>query len=86
MPETSATSPRRVLLFSGHMIDATGRDRPRFPPQHEGTARLAIAQLLQELDAGPEDRKFKRAFFSRRPPGNALDHPLVRSLDSAAAC
>ena len=34
------TGPRpRVVLFTGHMIDAPGRKEPRFPPQQEGTAR-----------------------------------------------
>jgi len=56
MHTTSATSPRRVLLFSGHMIDAPGRDSPRFPPQQEKSARQALVQLLQDLDAGPRDR------------------------------
>ena len=33
-----------------------------------------------------EDRKFKRTFFSQSPPGNSLEHPLMRPLVSAAAC
>ena len=51
----------RSLLFSGHMIDALGRAQPRFPPQQEGTARQALAQLLQALDAGPQDRAVSSA-------------------------
>lgn len=47
--------PRRVFLFSGHMIDAPGRGKPRFPPNQEETARLAIAAQLDELGAGFED-------------------------------
>jgi hypothetical protein len=27
--------PRKVALFSGHMIDAPGREKPRFPPDKE---------------------------------------------------
>lgn len=38
--------PRNVLLFSGHMIDAPGRTRPRFPPSKEPAAAAAIAALL----------------------------------------
>jgi len=34
----------------------------------------------------PEDREFKRTFFSQSPPGKAPEHPLMRSLGSAAAC
>jgi len=44
--------PRIVLLFSGHMIDAPGRDRPRFPPDREPVARDAIISLLAHLDVG----------------------------------
>lgn len=48
-------SPKRVLLFSGHMIDAPGRPAPRFPPSKEKTAAILIANTLNELSAGPND-------------------------------
>jgi tetratricopeptide (TPR) repeat protein len=47
--------PRLVFLFSGHMIDAPGRTEPRFPPEAEPIAANAIAEKLDELEAGPED-------------------------------
>jgi tetratricopeptide (TPR) repeat protein len=47
--------PRRVLLFSGHMIDAKGRPQPRFPPKQEPRAAQAIRETLQKLDAGAGD-------------------------------
>jgi hypothetical protein len=47
--------PRRVLLFSGHMIDAPDRGVPRFPPDREPAARVALERLLDELNAGPAD-------------------------------
>ena len=47
--------PRNVLLFSGHMIDASDRATPRFPPDKESTARHAIVSLLTQLDARPSD-------------------------------
>ena len=47
--------PRRVFLFSGHMIDAKGRPTPRFPPEEEPLAATAIRQTLDDLGAGPED-------------------------------
>ena len=47
--------PRYVFLFSGHMIDAPGRCRPRFPPDKEKIAAQAIAKKLDELGAGPGD-------------------------------
>ncbi len=46
---------RLVILFSGHMIDAPGRTRPRFPPDQEETAARAIQATLDTLHAGPED-------------------------------
>lgn len=47
--------PRRVLLFSGHMIDAPGRPEPRFPPDKEPIAARAINEKLAQLGAGRED-------------------------------
>lgn len=47
--------PRRVLLFSGHMIDAPGRKTPRFPPAMEAQAREAIARQLDAIGAGSAD-------------------------------
>jgi hypothetical protein len=39
MPEVQMDqSPKHVLLFSGHMIDAPGRKTPRFPADTERTA------------------------------------------------
>ena len=43
MGEPSNWTPRKVVLFSGHMIDAPGREKPRFPPDKEPIAASAIA-------------------------------------------
>jgi SMODS and SLOG-associating 2TM effector domain 1/Protein of unknown function (DUF4231) len=37
------------LVFSGHMIDATGRRPPRFPPDQERTAADRIERTIQEI-------------------------------------
>ncbi|HEX8557564.1 MAG TPA: tetratricopeptide repeat-containing protein [Pyrinomonadaceae bacterium] len=43
----------RVLLFSGHMIDAPGRDKPRFPADREQVARERIRRaVFEEMQAG----------------------------------
>jgi hypothetical protein len=55
MPEPSPEPPRKVALFSGHMIDAPGREKPRFPPDNEPIAARAIASALADLDVGPGD-------------------------------
>lgn len=50
-----AVLPRKVLLFSGHMIDAPGRAEPRFPPDKEEIAAGAIAATLDSIGAGSDD-------------------------------
>jgi hypothetical protein len=55
MPEPNPDAPRKVILFSGHMIDAPGREKPRFPPDKEPVAADAIASALANLDVGPLD-------------------------------
>ena len=53
-PETHLP-PRKVFLFSGHMIDAPDREKPRFPTAKEKDAVEAIAKQLAALEAGPDD-------------------------------
>src|SRR5260370_37221428 len=50
--DESGTMPRTVLLFSGHMIDAPGRQQPRFPADKESIARDAIVDTLTQAGAG----------------------------------
>ncbi|MCI0546720.1 MAG: hypothetical protein L0027_05500 [Candidatus Rokubacteria bacterium] len=50
-----ARSGSRVLLFSGHMIDAPGREAPRFPAALEPAASRAIEVELDRLAVGPAD-------------------------------
>ena len=38
MAESNPVGPRKVVLFSGHMIDAPGRKKPRFPSDKEAIA------------------------------------------------
>ena len=51
----SNQSPGKVALFSGHMIDAPGRKKPRFPADKELVASRAIAEALDEIGLGPRD-------------------------------
>ena len=46
---------RRILLFSGHMIDAATRATARFPPGAEPAAAKAIETALRLIKAGPHD-------------------------------
>ncbi|MGE0645459.1 MAG: hypothetical protein AB7P24_17510 [Nitrospira sp.] len=50
--------PKKVFLFSGHMIDAPTRPKPRFPAAKEPAAARKIAEVLEQLGAGPEDLAF----------------------------
>ncbi len=59
MPERSAPKPpphpHRVILFSGHMVDAPDRAAPRLPPACVPAAAAQIAAALDQLQAGPDD-------------------------------
>lgn len=48
-------NPRKVLLFSGHMIDSPSRKEPRFPADKEPIAAKAIADLLDQIGAARGD-------------------------------
>jgi len=45
---SSRSSPARVLLFTGHMIDEPGRAKPRFPAGAENAVREWLRQLVQQ--------------------------------------
>jgi hypothetical protein len=56
MPDVQMNrSPRNVLLFSGHMIDAPDRKTPRFPADKEHAAAAAIIKALDESGAAEGD-------------------------------
>lgn len=54
-PHETPWQPDRVLLFSGHMIDAPGRNPPRFPAEKATAAAERISTTLNDLQAGPND-------------------------------
>lgn len=41
-----------IVVFSGHLIDRSDRQRPRFPPQLEPTVREAIEKRLKKISPG----------------------------------
>jgi tetratricopeptide (TPR) repeat protein len=52
--QPAAPQRKRVLLFAGHMIDAPGREKPRFPADKEEVARERIREaILKEVQTGP---------------------------------
>ncbi len=50
LPEVTAegSGRKRVLIFTGHMIDAPDRPKPRFPPDKESVARQKIKEAVEE--------------------------------------
>lgn len=52
---TPPFQPRQVLLFSGHMVDAPTRAKPRFPASTVPRAAAEIERVLDTLQAGPGD-------------------------------
>lgn len=54
-PADASDAPKRVLLFTGHMIDTPDRAKPRFPPNKVEVARQKIAEAIaaeQQLAGG----------------------------------
>jgi hypothetical protein len=54
-PSAPSHAARRVLVFSGHMVDTPRRAQPRFPPAAVPQAAADIARVLDELKVGPGD-------------------------------
>jgi hypothetical protein len=49
--ERTGPFPRKVVLFSGHMIDKPGRSAPRFPASKEKVAASEIGRTLDQIGA-----------------------------------
>jgi tetratricopeptide (TPR) repeat protein len=55
LPEVTANENgrKRVLIFTGHMIDAPDRPKPRFPADKESVARQRIKEAIErEMERG----------------------------------
>ena len=52
---SSASSPAKVAICSGHMIDAPGRKTPRFPEVKAEAVRQKIAEQLARWEIGAGD-------------------------------
>lgn len=48
-------APKRVILFSGHMVDQPDRSEPRFPANKETKAKEAIDALIAKLGINEND-------------------------------
>jgi hypothetical protein len=54
--EPAAPPRRRIVVFSGHLIDAPGRPQPRFPAESEAKAAELIAAAVADEKALAGDR------------------------------
>jgi hypothetical protein len=54
-PPARPGAPRIVFVFSGHRVDAPGRQPPRFPLWLVPQAQEAIGRALDDARAGPHD-------------------------------
>ena len=55
MSRTRPAEPRRVYLFSGHMVDRRDRPVARFPAEREGEVVRRLEEILAREGAGPAD-------------------------------
>lgn len=63
-PQATATPPllpKRVVLFSGHIIDRPDRPEPRFPPAKEAAAAARIADSLDGIGLAAGDLAIAQA-------------------------
>lgn len=52
-PGDGAKGRQRILIFTGHRIDAPGRKKPRFPKEQEAVARQKIKEAVEaEMKSG----------------------------------
>jgi hypothetical protein len=53
--EQTEPFPRKVILFSGHMIDKPDRPTPRFPASKEKVAAKEIVRTFEQIGADASD-------------------------------
>ncbi len=67
-----------VLLFTGHRIDAPGRERPRFPAAAEPAARRLIRDAVERERATGRERP--RGIAGAASGGDILFHEICAEL------
>lgn len=87
-PAETAGAPERVLLFTGHRVDAPGRETPRFPPTPEAEAK-ARAMVREAVEAELADARGRAGEAAAAPVkgiagaasgGDVLFHEVCRDL------
>jgi hypothetical protein len=77
-PTESTQERGRVLIFTGHMLDAPGRERPRFPADREGAARRKIKEAVEAEMSSEEGVAFGIA--GGASGGDLLFHEVCEGL------
>jgi hypothetical protein len=78
-PPQVTEPPAMVIVFSGHRLDAPGRQTERFPPRSEGLARQMIRDKLTELRTQASGRLI--GYAGCASGGDILFHELCDELD-----
>ena len=79
-PTSAGSRPAQphVIIFTGHRVDAPGRDKPRFPAEKEPIARQRIKEKLEErlkqIDGAP------RGIAGGASGGDILFHEVCAEL------
>jgi hypothetical protein len=75
----AAAEPGRVIVFTGHRVDAPGRAEPRFPPAAEGGAREMIRAVVQ-AEMAAADGKPVIGIAGAASGGDILFHEVCAEL------
>ena len=71
-------TPPRVLLFTGHRVDAPDRSTPRFPPAKEMEARAMILEAVKREKENPNGQLF--GISGGASGGDILFHEVCEDL------
>jgi len=77
--ESLEEAPPRVILFTGHRIDAPDRAKPRFPPNREDQARAMIEEKVTEVKEKTTGKLL--GISGGASGGDILFHEICQELD-----
>ena len=88
IPDLEEKGDKKILLFTGHMIDKEGREKSRFPKEKEMEVRKkikdSVQKILQESEIEKEDTKPSTGNFvgiaGGACGGDILFHEVCREL------
>jgi hypothetical protein len=77
--QESLQTPPRVILFTGHRIDAPNRPTPRFPAAKEAEARAMIHEAVTKIKANADEKLF--GITGGASGGDILFHEVCEELN-----